>query len=54
MDHGGMDMGHGPMCNMNVRRFLDLFPLTAADTAVVDAVHMGHNKSLYNFPLVAH
>ena len=25
MDHAGMDMGHGPMCNMNVRRFPKIF-----------------------------
>ena len=54
MDHGGMDMGHGPMCNMNVRQFPRLLCYTAADIAVVDAIHMGHNESLYNIPLVAH
>ena len=28
MDHGGMDMGHGPMCNMNVRQSLDFLLLS--------------------------
>ena len=26
MEHAGMDMGHGPMCNMNVRQLPNVFP----------------------------
>lgn len=52
MDHGGMDMGDGPMCNMNVRISLADIPELHAKTAL-DALHMGHDESLHNLPLVA-
>ncbi len=51
MDHGGMDMP--AMCNMNVR-LLCLTITAYMLNNVPDALHMEHNESLHNLPLVAH
>lgn len=57
MGHGGMDMpSEGHRCNMNVRQTCLPHCLISSRllTAPLDAVHMGHDRSLHRLQTMAH